>query len=1152
MAFDPTPNQEKAIYAKGSTLVSAAAGSGKTAVLVERVIQKLTDEANPVPADRMLIVTFTNAAALELRTRIEQRFEEELKADPTNVSLAKQKQMLAAASICTIDSFCIDLVRENFQKARVNPDFKISDSSSLRAVDEKVADRMIADLFASGDPVFLDLLDIIGAEYDEKNFRDTVLTLYDFSRQLPDPDAWFDSISLPYQEGFSRSGIFDACFRIAQNKAKEAICILAPVMEWMKEDEPLATYYFDDLSHANELLPTILSAADEKKWDEIYDILTEFLTISLRRSNGLKSPNKELAKAAWEKTQKEIGHLAKLFYDRENEIEKQFCYLAAPLSLLSEILKRFEAELLEEYRKRNTLTFHNTEHLALSLLKTGEAELLDRFDEVMVDEYQDTNDLQDTIFSILSCGERLFAVGDVKQSIYGFRGANPKNFLQKSKQAVRFGTAKAGETQKLILAENFRSHPAVCHAVNYFFSMLMTGEEGGLIYDADEELVPAAAYPESPLSHVDFDLIEYKANAQELRAVEGKHIAEKIKEIMAMPPCIRVDKETLRKAEYGDFAILLRTVDGKTAELAQALRNEGIPVNLRTDHYADSLEIETFLSLLNVIDNPDSDVDLLTVLSSPIFGFSDEELANLRIQNRDGTLYTVILLAAQQGDEHARLFLRSLEQYRRLSVVFPLATFLSRLLNLTDYLNIVSAMENGERRRNNLLLLLTLAESYAADRDGSLRDFTDYVAKQSDSGLRGGVSAGNSVRIMTVHASKGLQFPVCIVAGVSNKFNFNDQKQSLVYSANGGIGIRYYDEAASEKRTTPSREVICEEMALRAREEEQRLLYVALTRAQDQLIITYTVKDLEKALAKRIEELMLCGGRVDLAARSADCYGKWLLSALLLHPDAKQLRPSGSNLIPVMTDKPIRITVVSGSVAEEKKEQPETVREPDQAIVAQLKENMEYVYPYEALLDIQAKSSVTAIANKAERAKFAFSDRPAFMSDGNISATERGTAMHKIMQFFDFDKVDAIEEEIDRLYEWQYISEREKDSINRSALKTFFASSVFARIKKAGNAVWREMRFLTEIPAGQIDPALGAEASGEGVMVQGAVDLCFKEEDSIVILDFKTDRVGNADELRDAYREQLGIYALACEKIFERPVRQTLLYSFALGKEIEV
>lgn len=1152
MAFNPTPWQDKAIHAKGNTLVSAAAGSGKTAVLVERVIEKLTDRENPVSADRLLIVTYTNAAALELRTRIEQRFEQVYSEDRDNVFLAKQKQMLGSASICTIDSFCIDLVRENFQKAGVSPDFKISDGTSLREVDERVADRIIGDLFAASDPAFYTLLDIIGTEYDEKNLRNTVLDLYNFSRQLPDPDAWFRSISAPYQGGFFTSSAAEWCFRFAESHALEISKFLAAIKEWMDEESALEAHLRDRFALAEPAVRALLAAVKEKDWDGVFSAANELKDNGFPAAGRVKSVYKNLAGAAWGEMTKNAGDLAKLFYDTKEHIEEQFRYLAAPFALLSDILLRFETELLKEYLRRNTLTFHNTEHLAYALLKADDGELLDRFEEVMVDEYQDVNDLQDAIFSLLSGGERLFAVGDVKQSIYGFRGANPKNFLTKSRNAVEYGTAKPGQIQRLILAENFRSHPDVCHAVNFFFSLLMTGSQDGLVYNEKEALAPAAKYPDAPLDRVCFDLIDYKANVDRLRAAEGKHIAEKIREIMAMPPCIRVDETTLRKAEYSDFAILLRTVDGKTAELAAALRKEGIPVNLRTGEYASSLEIETFTALLKIIDNPDSDIDLLTVLASPIFGFTDEELAKLRIGNREGTLYSV-MIAAGQENAHADLFLRRIAQYRRLAVVLPLPTLISRLLYLTDYLNTVSAMEGGEKRRSNLLLLTTLAESYTADHDGDIKGFVRYVQKQSDSGLRPGLSVGNTVRIMTIHSSKGLQFPVCFLAGVSTQFNTNDLSGSIVYSATGGVGIRYLDEAAAKKRTTPIREIICEEMRLRGKEEEQRLLYVALTRAQDQLIVTYTVKNLDKLLASQNELLTLFDGRVDRACKHADCSGKWLLTAALRHPDGKMLRETGGNLIPVDTDKHIRITVTDGALSETPAVEPEKEeREPDAALVARLKENMKYVYPYASLLTMEAKASVTAIANKAERAKFAFSDRPAFMSEGDITVTERGTAMHKIMQFFDFQKTDAIEEEIERLYEWQYISEREKDSINRKALKIFFESPLFARIGRAEKTVQREMRFLTEIPAGRIDPTLSVEAAKEGIMVQGAVDLCFEEEDGIVILDFKTDRVKDPEELKNAYKEQLAIYALACEKIFERPVKQKILYSFALGKAIEV
>ena len=1151
MAFKPTTAQKQAILAEGSTLVSAAAGSGKTAVLVERVVRKLTDSQNPVSADRLLIVTFTNAAALEMRTRIEKRFDEICRNAPNDAALAKQKQMLAAASICTIDSFCIDLVRENFQKVGVTPDFKISDGASLRGVDEAVLDRVLSGYYRREDPAFFELLDYMNTEYDDRNFKKIILDLYDFSRQLPDPFAWFDSLSDPYRRPFSECPFIQKAFEYAEIVLEEASELLTSAGEWLEADPALSERYAADFSLASEKVCALRSSAREKDWDGVYETVLSVLPASLPSSRGLKSEHYSLIKTAWEDFKKTAERLSKMFYATKANIETQLSALSGPLLLLSEILRQFETALFDAYLERNTLTFHNTEHLALALLRENDSELLSRYDEIMVDEYQDTNDLQDMLFQILSGNERLFAVGDVKQSIYGFRGANPNNFLSKSRSAVPYGTRNTGEMQKVILSENFRSKAEICEVINDFFSLIMTGKRGGLIYDREERLVPASRFPQTPFSAVDFDLIEVNANADDSMLAEGYHIAKRIREIMAAPACIRAEDDTLRKAEYSDFAILLRNAGTKAPQLAQALRNEGIPVNFRTEHFATSLEIETFLSLLKVIDNPDSDIELFTTLASPIFGFSPEELAKLRIEKREGSLYSVMVFAAENGNERCGEFLATVNRYRRMAIVLPLASFIVKLLHMTDYWNIAAAMSDGKRRQDNLLLLSTLAESYTADYDGGITGFIEFIKKRAESGLKATTSAPNTVRIMTIHASKGLQFPICILAGVSSKFNSSDTRQPIVYSEHGGIGIKYYDEKSAQKISTPAREVICEELRLREKEEEERLLYVAMTRAQDRLIITCTVKDVEKTVNAATAKLLLFGSRADLACRFADSYADWILSTLLLHPDGACLRKTGTNLIPIETDTHIHISVSEGSVTGTELSEETADRETDEKLLRQMKENLAYAYPYASLLGMQAKASVTSIANKAERAKFAFSDRPAFMSDGGITATQRGTAIHKVMQFFDFEKTDSIEEEISRLYEWQFISEREAESVNRNALKAFFTSNVFGRIK-AAKAVEREMRFLTEIPAGEIDPSLSKEAAQEGIMVQGAVDLCFEEEDGIVILDFKTDRIKKPEELKNAYREQLAIYALACEKIWERPVKEMILYSFSLGREIKV
>lgn len=1161
MAFNPTPEQKSAIETKGNVLVSAAAGSGKTAVLVERVVRLLSDRENPVSADRLLIVTFTNAAAAEMRTRIEKRLDAECRANPADIGLLKQRKLLSSAKICTIDSFCIDLVRENFERAGVSPDFKISDQSSLKTVNESVLSRLMGEYYEKGGEDFFGLMDLVGAEYDDGNFSDYILKMYDYSRQLAFPEEWFNSLSSAYNP---------ACFN-AQNRwykysvdkalktAEEMRRVNSVILDALFEDEKAYdTYSFCFISAANEEA-RLYDAAKSGDWDEIFNALSAFDLPKIPRANGEKG---RAAKAARDYILKQAENLKKLFFDNTEGIIKQLDDIYGKVLLLSEILNELQKRLFREYLERNTFTFHNLEHLALKLLceKTpegicaanGAKELLSRYDEVMVDEYQDTNDLQDMLFYVLSNrGERLFAVGDVKQSIYGFRGAKPSNFLNKINAAVPAEKAEVNDPKKIILGCNFRSRKEICEYINYFFERLMTKKTGDIVYNEDEKLIPAARYPDPPQIPVSLEIVTNAGGSEESLRAEAARIADYIKRVMRSGECIRRDESTLRKAKFSDFAILLRNTKAKAAVVAEELRKNGIPVNYTLEGYAETSEVAVFLSLLKIVDNPESDVELLSVLMSPIFGFTAEETANIRIRRDKGSLYSALVFSAENGDSRCAEVLKRLEKYRILGATLTLSKLITRLLEDTDYLNTVWAREDGERRHGNLLMLVGLAEQYSADSTAGIGGFVDFVYRQSENGMKSAaaLSGGDTVKIMSIHASKGLQFPVCIIAGTANGFNDNDSRNSALYSVDYGIGFKYYDEAEKLKRTTIAREVILDSGRRSTREEELRLLYVAMTRAQDKLHFSAAVGKLENKLKDCFSELVLAEGRPDNLFDGMGSYFDWLLMTCLVHPDGKELRANGGNIITEITESRISVSISETGEEEKAVELNKSEQEPNAELVEKLRENISYTYPYEGLFEIEAKCSVSALANKAESEKYAFSARPAFMSDGGITAAERGTATHKIIEFIDFSKTDDIEAEIERLYEWQYISEREAKAVSRQKLKAFFDSTLFARIK-ASPLVKREMRFLTEMPVSAADPSLKGDFADENVIVQGAVDLCFEEDGEIVVVDFKTDRTDSPEDLSAAYAEQLSIYAAACEKIFEKRVKQRIIYSFALSREI--
>lgn len=1172
MAFRPTDEQRLAMTEKGNVLVAAAAGSGKTAVLVERVIGMLNDPEAPIDADRLLIVTFTNAAAAEMRGRIEKRLGDECAKHPENIRLLKQKHLIASAKICTIDSFCIDLIRENFEKAGVSPDFTINDENAVSPLSNAVFAEMIGEYLEAKDSVFRDLLDITDSEFDEGKLISTAFDLFRYSRQMPFPDVFLESLYDCYKIPFDpKHPWFISAIEYTEKMSEELLSDIAVALD-LSDRAGYADKLTPMLADMAEQFTDMNDAAKNQDWNALFEAVNRYKRMKAPTIKGINDiPDLVAAKNIYESAGLSVDALKKIFYADLDSIRQQLLRLQPPIRLLIDFVKEFAKRLFELQCKENIFTFYNTEQLALSMLceyrdgavhlKEDADRFLDRFDEVLVDEYQDTNDLQDMLFRVLSDHERkLFVVGDVKQSIYAFRGANPNNFLDKKNKAIPAEIADNNTAKKIILSKNFRSRKGVCDYVNFFFHSLMTAQTGKIVYDSDEELVAGANFP--PYDHPCVELLindnikSSETDDKNHLVLEARRIAEYIKTVMRQGDCLRADENTLRPAKYSDFAILMRSTKNKSAVLAGELRACGIPVSFSQETFLETLEIANFRALLDVIDNPDSDISLLTVMMSPMFGFTGEEMAIMRCGKRGGGLISAVTYAANNGDRKAADFLARIDSFRREAVILPLPRLLSRLLVETDYLNIVSAMHDGARKKANLQLFVSYASSYAETSGGGLGGFLRYLDNLPEGSLTAAKTGGTeeTVRIMSMHASKGLQFPICILANTVNPMHNSGTQTSYLYSEYSGIGFKYFEERLKEKTSSVGYEVISLEKKQQRLEEELRLLYVAMTRAEERLVILASEQDLCKKLTALSAKLLTCTDGISRSIfSSASSMCDWILMTALLHPDGDRLREISG--IPLGVSENVgRISVSVTDAAELKSEQTKTEAEEiddaiDPELLKKLQDNLSYEYPYAPLRSVEAKSTVSILANRAESDRFAFTATPSFMQKDGMDAAGRGTATHKVMQFIRMtDKVN-VDEEIARLEEWQFISEAEAQAVDRKALHIFFIGDLYKRILTA-NTVKREMRFLTEIPASRIDPSLSDELGKEAVMVQGAVDLCLIEEDGIVIIDFKTDRVSSPDELKTAYAEQLNIYGQACEKIFGIPVKEKIIYSLALGAEI--
>lgn len=1166
MAFDLTDMQKLAVNTKGNILVSAAAGSGKTAVLVERVINMLTDKSSPTSADRLLIVTFTNAAAAEMRSRIEKRLFEEIQKNPDDISLQKQKYLLNSADICTIDSFCIKLVRENFEKCGIEPDFKISDGTGQTATYNAVMSGLISECLENPSQDFEHLLELTNCERDEKNLTELISRVYLYSQQLPFAEQFISNLSKPYETPFkSGNAWYDMAFEIAEKRVDTLKNCAQKMAEVAPYTEKNQTGHIEYAEYVFDIVDKIDSLISSKNWDGITELLNE---TALKRvpSASKDDISANIFKQNQKQMKEVIEKLKGLFYAPSAEIQNSLDKSCGAVKLLCDLISEYGKRLFTAFSEENAFTFYNMEQLALGLLceyKDGEIlireeakQLCERYDEVLVDEFQDVNDLQNMLFYVLSNREeRLFVVGDVKQSIYGFRGSNPDNFLKKKNAYTPVEHAGKNDSKKIILSDNFRSRPGVCDVVNFFFGILLGGQCSDIIYDEEERLNAGGTFPENEAPTAELLVVDKFDNAGEesLLEAEAQKIAEYIISIMDEGDVI-TEGNTLRRARFSDFAILLDAVKNKAPVIAEVLSGYGIPVSLGGDSFLESIEISTVMSLLQVIDNPKCDVELLSIMMSPIFGFTAEEMAKIRAGSKYGCLYSAVVAYSKSGDKKATDFIQTLADFRRDATVMSIERLISKLLHVTDILNYMSALPGGKIRRANLYLLIQYASGYVSRSDGGIYGFIRYINSLPENSFKiASLGGENSVKIMSMHNSKGLQFPVCIVANLASQINNADSISRVLFSEKNGIAFNYYDEHQGHEVRMLGHIVQANAARVKTVEEKLRLLYVAMTRAIDRLCLVCSAKNLDKKLnslsASLLDEPPYISREFLEKCRNM---GDWILSCTLLHPNGEKLcRYADVKQKPISSNSDLNITVFNSFNEQEKYVQCEEkdASECNSDFVQKIKANAGYVYPYEPLRYLQAKASVSDLVHKADNDRFAFTQKPAFMMGEKLSGAAKGTAMHHIMQYINFSDSVNVTAEIERLLEWKFITESEAASADITAIENFFNSELYHRIMSSDD-IRREMRFLSEIAANRIDPDIDINIDNANIIVQGAVDLCFVEPDGIVVLDFKTDRVDNMNDLVKSYGEQLKIYSVAAEKIFEKPVKEKIIYSFHLGESI--
>ncbi len=1163
MFINPTPSQVKAIDTDGAVLVSAAAGSGKTAVLTERVIRKLTDTNKPVSADELLIVTFTNDAANEMRRRIEARLFEECRKYPNDPFLIKQKHLIGSADICTIDSFCINLVRENFEKCGVEPNFKVSDGNDMKFICDNVLTDIINERLENDKNSIQKLLELCGCDYDDSPLKELIRSLYIYSRQLPFPNEFLSNLAKPYETDFDKNHIWYSSFF---ELAREELLIAKNSCKKMAE---LSLSFVEGAKGADEYAKTVSlilgdleDAIDSLDYNSVY----EKIKTSVLGKFTVKSINGDIGDSYKEEKNKIkvcLSNIQCLFCDNLDTINKTNAEKLPTVRLLIELVNEYANREIAAYKEQNKLTFYHTEQMALELLCETDDEnnivvketakpYISKYAEVLVDEFQDVNDLQNMLFYILSGKQkRLFTVGDIKQSIYRFRGSNLNNFLDKKRTYIPIDDAKDDQPKKIILSDNFRSRKGVCDYINFFFNSIMREDTGDIIYDEEERLNSSAKFPESDIVNTELLVLQKDSDNDDSRIdYESKAVAKYIKDLIQNKTLVKADKVTLRPARYDDICILIEkpNTNEKMSGVVKELVKNKIPVSFSGDSFCDAPEISLALSLLKVIDNPANDIELLTVMMSPLYSFTPDEMALMRLDCRDGDIYSAVLYACNTGNSKALSFIKSIQRLRNEAVLLPIDKLVTKIIYETDLFAIVSAMEDGEKKKNTLLSLISFS---ANSPDNSISGFIKYLSNLPEKSFNDNSFKQNSVRITSMHKSKGLQFPICILLDLSTPIKRNNSDYTVFYSEKYGLGYKYFDENQNEYVENIGKKVITKQIAKENLQEKMRLLYVAMTRAEEKLVLVTSFSKLESSIQKISNNIE--NGKITAEfIKKANSMSEWIIATSLLHPDANELRAISNTFIePCFTESKLKVTLLNGNLPEENFEAQSNEALPNKDISKKIIENANGKYYYEPLSKIESKTSVSKLVHGAEGDKYLFNSRPAFMNEKGMSASEKGTAMHNVMQYINMTENIDVDSEIERLYEWQFITEAQAKCVDRAKLSDFFESNLYKRICNS-KTVRREMRFLTEIPACRLDKTISKDFENEKIIVQGAVDLLFEEDDGIVIVDFKTDRVEDDTALINAYSEQLEIYSSACEKIFLKRIKEKIIYSFALSKEIVV
>ena len=1187
MAEQLTNEQQAAVDSRGrSLLVSAAAGSGKTKVLVERLFSYVEREGANL--DDFLIITYTRAAASELRGKIAKALTERMERDPGNEHLRRQMLRVYRADIKTVDAFCTALLRENChllgEDARghtLRPDFRVLDENDAQALRERVLARTLDDFYDRLTPGGALLADTLGAGRDDSALEALVLELHAKLQAQPYEDKWLDAQRALWSEvpdRIEKAPYGRILLDEVRRKARHWQRLMQTAAQEMTQNDALNQKYapaFLDVSYQLEAL----TAKANEGWDAARGVSIAFPRLApVKDSDG--GELKTRMKALWDGCKAAVKGFGELLNASSGEAAEDLRTMAPAMLALIDLTAEFSRRYNEEKRRRNAADFSDQEHEAIRLL-IGEdgtpTELArtvsTRYREIMVDEYQDTNEVQNRIFDAISCkGENLFTVGDVKQSIYRFRLADPRIFLQHYNTWPPLAQAGEHESAKLLLSRNFRSRKEVLEATNFIFTNVLSAEMGELDYGEDEMLRPGANYVPSDRCGAEFHLLDVpvQAGGQRVRASEAEaaFAADYIHDMLTSKFPVQDEKtRELRPVREEDIVILMRSPSTRLLDYRRALEARGIrcAADAGEDFFA-ATEIAVLFAFLQVIDNPRQDVPLLSVLRSPLFGFTADELAAVRAKQKTGDFYDALLL---DDTEKSRSFLASLRALRERAASLRVRELLDEIFRRCHVLAVFGAMDGGAARKENLLAFLQLCENYERTGHQGLFSFVSALREQLASGEAAAPQvehAAGGVRIMSIHKSKGLEFPVVILTDLARRFSNMDFQTSVLVHPQLGLGPVCVDTKRRIQYPTSARQAIERTLRREAKAEELRVLYVAMTRAKEKLVMVHT----QANARSRVADLMAVSACPVLpeAVDEGKCMGDWLMLPLLQRSEAAPLRAlagqNGEGRV-FADETPWVVHVHEGeellSPAPEKDTAAEELtRAPELPVDTRA---IEYEYPHRAETLLPAKLTATQLKGRALDEEISENTvlpprlrsltKPRFLAgEQKLTGAERGTAIHLALQYLDFSEQGGeagIRAQLETMRAQRKLTDEQAEAVDVRALMRFLQSPLAARIR-ASERVEREYRFSLLRPVREFADV----DSDDEVLLQGVVDCFFEEDGALVVVDFKTDRVTRAEMSARAerYRPQLEAYSMALSRVTGKPVRERVLYFFSVGEALRL